>query len=229
MDDRTHREIPTDRGVRRPRSYRSRTPTPGGRTSLAPPRGSASTCDGLGRPRSSADGRGRGGGPVRRDGSSPGVTVRISVGPTGRADPRCQSRKIVGTRPDILVGGSAGPWRDIRPVPAARSVRTRRLGVEHDARSSGSRQPVDRTRAVRIMTGIGWQHADSWRLPVLDERRCTACGDCVRACPTDCLDGGPGRPWLPRPADCVSCRVCEFVCPSDAIRFADGPEPESGR
>lgn len=56
-------------------------------------------------------------------------------------------------------------------------------------------------------------------LPVLDVLRCTGCGDCVAACPTDCLAMAGARPWLPRPADCVSCTACELVCPEEAIRL----------
>lgn len=57
-------------------------------------------------------------------------------------------------------------------------------------------------------------------LPILDERRCTGCADCVRACPTACLEMTGALPWLARPGDCVSCAVCEMVCPTDAIKMA---------
>jgi NAD-dependent dihydropyrimidine dehydrogenase PreA subunit len=57
-------------------------------------------------------------------------------------------------------------------------------------------------------------------LPMLDETRCTGCGDCVRVCPTDCLAMAGSFPWLPRPLDCVSCALCEIVCPTDALRLA---------
>lgn len=56
-------------------------------------------------------------------------------------------------------------------------------------------------------------------LPVVDAARCTGCGDCVAACPTDCLALASGRPWLPRPLDCVSCSACVLVCPTDAVRL----------
>ncbi len=56
-------------------------------------------------------------------------------------------------------------------------------------------------------------------LPVLDATRCTGCGDCVTACPADCLAMGGARPWLPRPRDCVSCSVCELICPASAIQL----------
>ena len=54
-------------------------------------------------------------------------------------------------------------------------------------------------------------------LPVLDETRCTGCGDCVWLCPTDCLEMAGPLPWLPRPADCISCELCVWICPVNAI------------
>ncbi len=54
-------------------------------------------------------------------------------------------------------------------------------------------------------------------LPVLDERRCTGCGDCVAVCPPACLELDGPLPWLPRPADCVYCALCVLVCPTDAV------------
>jgi formate hydrogenlyase subunit 6/NADH:ubiquinone oxidoreductase subunit I len=61
-------------------------------------------------------------------------------------------------------------------------------------------------------------------LPLLDETRCTGCGDCVAVCPTECLAMAGPVAWLPRPADCVSCSLCALICPADALRLAE-PEP----
>jgi NAD-dependent dihydropyrimidine dehydrogenase PreA subunit len=61
-------------------------------------------------------------------------------------------------------------------------------------------------------------------LPILDETRCTGCGDCVMVCPTDCLAMSGPIPWLPRPGECVSCSVCVLICPTAALRMAE-PEP----
>jgi len=56
-------------------------------------------------------------------------------------------------------------------------------------------------------------------LPLLDETRCTGCGDCAAVCPTSCLSMAGAIPWLIRPADCVSCAACLAICPADAIRL----------
>jgi formate hydrogenlyase subunit 6/NADH:ubiquinone oxidoreductase subunit I len=57
-------------------------------------------------------------------------------------------------------------------------------------------------------------------LPLLNEARCTGCGECVAVCPTDCLAMAGSLPWLPRPGDCISCSVCCLICPADALTMA---------
>jgi formate hydrogenlyase subunit 6/NADH:ubiquinone oxidoreductase subunit I len=59
-------------------------------------------------------------------------------------------------------------------------------------------------------------------LPLLDETRCTGCGDCVAVCPTECLAMAGALPWLPRPGDCISCGLCVQVCPADALTLQAG-------
>jgi NAD-dependent dihydropyrimidine dehydrogenase PreA subunit len=57
-------------------------------------------------------------------------------------------------------------------------------------------------------------------LPLLDETRCTGCGDCVPVCPVDCLELLRRTPWLARPGDCVSCALCVLVCPESALSLS---------
>jgi NAD-dependent dihydropyrimidine dehydrogenase PreA subunit len=61
-------------------------------------------------------------------------------------------------------------------------------------------------------------------LPRVDETRCSACGDCVVVCPTDCLEMRGALPSLRRPAHCVSCALCVLICPERALQMA-APEP----
>ncbi len=58
-------------------------------------------------------------------------------------------------------------------------------------------------------------------LPLLDETRCSGCGDCVAVCPTDCLAMRGTLPYLVRPIDCISCGLCVLVCPSAALSLAE--------
>lgn len=52
---------------------------------------------------------------------------------------------------------------------------------------------------------------------VIDER-CTGCGTCVDACPSDVLALGPGgKVVIARQADCQTCLLCELYCPADAL------------
>jgi ferredoxin len=57
-------------------------------------------------------------------------------------------------------------------------------------------------------------------LPLLDESRCTGCGDCVPACLAHCLELAGPYPWLLRPLDCVHCARCALVYLADALRLA---------
>ncbi|MFZ4285030.1 4Fe-4S dicluster domain-containing protein [Variovorax sp. HJSM1_2] len=58
---------------------------------------------------------------------------------------------------------------------------------------------------------------------------CTACGDCVTACPSNVFDtGAEGVPVIARQADCQTCFMCELFCQADALFVAPdctGPTP----
>jgi Ni,Fe-hydrogenase III small subunit/formate hydrogenlyase subunit 6/NADH:ubiquinone oxidoreductase subunit I len=65
--------------------------------------------------------------------------------------------------------------------------------------------------------------------PVIDFRRCTACGDCARACPTGAIEvaetgptrtgpsPGTGRTVSLSYGPCISCRECLPACPEGAV------------
>jgi NAD-dependent dihydropyrimidine dehydrogenase PreA subunit len=55
-------------------------------------------------------------------------------------------------------------------------------------------------------------------IEVVIEDRCSGCGDCVDACPSDVLRlGEGGKVVIATQADCQTCLLCELHCPSDAL------------
>jgi NAD-dependent dihydropyrimidine dehydrogenase PreA subunit len=52
----------------------------------------------------------------------------------------------------------------------------------------------------------------------VDHEKCTRCGACVKACPSEAAKGRVERKRLP--ADCFSCARCLNVCPVDAICYS---------
>jgi NAD-dependent dihydropyrimidine dehydrogenase PreA subunit len=61
-------------------------------------------------------------------------------------------------------------------------------------------------------------------LPMVDDRLCTGCGDCVAVCPTECLALADMLPWLRRPVDCIACTLCVLLCPDEALRMVPSDE-----
>ncbi|MEA3266373.1 MAG: 4Fe-4S binding protein, partial [Candidatus Fermentibacteria bacterium] len=55
-------------------------------------------------------------------------------------------------------------------------------------------------------------------VPVIDEEKCTSCGECARFCQFNALVS-MGTPPLVFPELCHSCGGCAIVCPADAISW----------
>lgn len=53
--------------------------------------------------------------------------------------------------------------------------------------------------------------------PLIDYKKCTACGACAKVCDTGAIVMAKGRPPLVLPRLCSGCKACMFVCPYDAI------------
>lgn len=51
----------------------------------------------------------------------------------------------------------------------------------------------------------------------IDYEKCTKCGSCIRACPTQATQGLVSKKIMP--ADCFSCSRCLSSCPTDAIAY----------
>ena len=55
--------------------------------------------------------------------------------------------------------------------------------------------------------------------PIIDENKCTACGKCVKACNYNALTVVAKHVLLFEEL-CHSCKVCDYVCPENAISYA---------
>ena len=63
----------------------------------------------------------------------------------------------------------------------------------------------------------------------VDERLCSACGLCARACPTGALRFLADEEMfglLFTAASCVDCGICARICPETAVTFADSMAPD---
>jgi Na+-translocating ferredoxin:NAD+ oxidoreductase subunit B len=54
-------------------------------------------------------------------------------------------------------------------------------------------------------------------LAVIDEANCIGCTLCLKACPVDCIVGGPKAMHTVIASDCTGCELCLPACPVDCI------------
>ncbi|MEV4421356.1 ferredoxin family protein [Patulibacter sp. NPDC049589] len=63
-------------------------------------------------------------------------------------------------------------------------------------------------------------------IELVSSSRCIGCDVCIRVCPKDVFDHGPGRiPVIARQEDCQTCFLCEAWCPADALFVAPQTTP----
>ena len=52
----------------------------------------------------------------------------------------------------------------------------------------------------------------------IDDSKCVGCGVCVQKCPLDTIRlNEQGKAFIAYPDDCMTCFVCERLCPAKAI------------
>lgn len=53
--------------------------------------------------------------------------------------------------------------------------------------------------------------------PKVDLDKCTGCGTCADACPSEVFDIEDDKSVVARPDDCTECETCVDECPEEAI------------
>ncbi len=85
----------------------------------------------------------------------------------------------------------------------------------------GGREGVDRLaaltgRPVSALNPANGEEAPR-RLAVIDEAWCIGCTLCLKACPIDCIVGGPKAMHTVIDELCTGCELCVPACPVDCI------------
>ena len=66
------------------------------------------------------------------------------------------------------------------------------------------------------------------RLAVIREAECIGCTLCLKACPVDCILGGPKVMHTVMPELCTGCELCIPACPVDCISLLDASGERTG-
>jgi len=55
-------------------------------------------------------------------------------------------------------------------------------------------------------------------IPVVDQKSCTLCGQCVDVCPENVLAIEANKLVYSNPSACTMCAACESICPEHAVK-----------
>ncbi len=66
------------------------------------------------------------------------------------------------------------------------------------------------------------------RRALIDEAWCIGCTLCIKACPVDCIVGGPKLMHTVITDQCTGCELCLPVCPVDCIAMIDDQPGQTG-
>ena len=89
----------------------------------------------------------------------------------------------------------------------------------------GGAQGISRLAGItgRAATGLNPANGAEGprRLAVIDEAWCIGCTLCIKACPVDCIVGGPKLMHTVINDACTGCDLCIPVCPVDCIEMVN--------
>ena len=66
------------------------------------------------------------------------------------------------------------------------------------------------------------------QLAIIDEAWCIGCTQCLKACPVDCIVGGPKAMHTVIDAQCTGCELCIPACPVDCIALIPVSDGRTG-
>lgn len=56
---------------------------------------------------------------------------------------------------------------------------------------------------------------------VIDEEKCTGCGECVEVCPTEAISVNENEKAVVNEEECTDCGTCVDTCPNEAISMPE--------
>ena len=57
--------------------------------------------------------------------------------------------------------------------------------------------------------------------PVVDEDKCTGCGNCVEICPSEVYQMEEDKSNPVHPEECIECWACVNQCPAESIQLTE--------
>jgi NAD-dependent dihydropyrimidine dehydrogenase PreA subunit len=55
--------------------------------------------------------------------------------------------------------------------------------------------------------------------PVVNQKKCSVCGNCVKICPSEVYQIKEDRSHPIHPEDCIECWACVNLCPTESIHL----------
>ena len=57
--------------------------------------------------------------------------------------------------------------------------------------------------------------------PIVDQEKCSGCGNCVEICPSEVYQMEEDKSDPVHPEECIECWACVTQCPAESIQLTD--------